>query len=55
VYPQSHQSHQLDTDFPKKRWLFNLSQAALQSRQMVLNTYISELIALRPQPLEVGE
>ncbi|KAJ1414796.1 kinase-like domain-containing protein [Ochromonadaceae sp. CCMP2298] len=49
VYPDLAQ-----LDFPKKRWMFNLSQSALQNRQMVLNTYISELIALRPQPLEVA-
>lgn len=42
-------------EFPKKRWMFNLSKAALKERQAVLNAYLGELMETRPQPLEVGE
>lgn len=42
-------------EFPKKRWMFNLSKAALKERQAVLNAYLSELMEARPQPLEVGK
>lgn len=41
--------------FPKKNWLFNLSKASLKSRQDVLNSYLSELIAITPQMLEIGK
>jgi hypothetical protein len=40
--------------FPKKNWLFNLSKPALKSRQDTLNSYLSELIAVTPQLLEIG-
>lgn len=39
--------------FPRKQWLFNLSKAALKSRQDILNQYLSEIIAITPQLLEV--
>jgi len=42
-------------EFPKKRWVFNLSKASLQSRQALLNTYLHELITILPQPLEIGK
>jgi hypothetical protein len=40
--------------FPKKNWLFNLSRAALKSRQEMLNTYLNEIVAITPQLLEIG-
>jgi len=40
--------------FPRKQWLFNLSKAALKSRQDILNQYLSEIIAITPQLLEVS-
>jgi len=42
-------------EFPKKRWMFNLSRGALRERQAVLNAYLSQLMDIRPQPLEVGQ
>jgi hypothetical protein len=42
-------------DFPKKRWMFNLSKSALKVRQVDLNTYLNQLMCIRPQPLEVGK
>lgn len=42
-------------EFPKKRWMFNLSRSALKTRQEVLNAYLAQLMDVRPQPLEVGE
>jgi hypothetical protein len=41
--------------FPKKNWLFNLSKAALKSRQEMLNTYLNEIVTITPQLLEIGE
>lgn len=41
--------------FPRKQWLFNLSKVALKSRQDTLNQYLSEIIAITPQLLEVGK
>lgn len=41
-------------EFPKKRYMFNLSRSALKSRQAVLNAYLTQLMDVRPQPLEVG-
>ncbi len=39
--------------FPRKQWLFNLSKVALKSRQDTLNQYLSEIIAITPQLLEI--
>jgi hypothetical protein len=41
--------------FPKKNWLWNLSKAALKSRQELLNAYMSEMVAITPQLLEIGK
>lgn len=41
--------------FPKKNWLFNLSKPALKNRQDLLNQYLSEIIAITPQILEIGK
>lgn len=40
--------------FPKKNWLFNLSKAALKSRQEMLNTYLNEIVTITPQLLEIA-
>jgi hypothetical protein len=40
--------------FPKKNWMFNLSKSSLKHRQTVLNSYLSELIAITPQLLEIS-
>lgn len=40
--------------FPKKMWMFNLSKSSLASRQSMLNSYLNSLIAVIPQPLELG-
>lgn len=42
-------------EFPKKRYMFNLSRSALKHRQAVLNAYLAQLLEVRPQPLEVGK
>jgi hypothetical protein len=41
--------------FPQKNWFWNLSKSALKQRQEVLNTYLSEIVAITPQLLEVGK
>jgi hypothetical protein len=40
--------------FPKKNWLWNLSKSALKYRQDLLNAYLSEMVAITPQMLEIG-
>ncbi len=40
--------------FPKKNWMFNLSKSALKHRQSLLNSFLSELIAVTPQLLEIA-
>ena len=42
-------------EFPKKRYMFNLSRSSLKSRQALLNAYLAQLMEVRPQPLEVGK
>ena len=44
-----------DLTFPKKMWIFNLSKSSLAYRQSMLNTYLHSLIAIAPQPLELGK
>lgn len=39
--------------FPPKYYLFNLSKSALDARQKTLNIYLSELISMTPQMLEL--
>jgi hypothetical protein len=41
-------------EFPKKRYMFNLSRSALKHRQAILNAYLAQLLEFKPQPLEVG-
>jgi serine/threonine protein kinase len=40
--------------FPKKNWMFNLSKSSLKHRQSLLNSFLSELIAVTPQLLEIA-
>ena len=40
--------------FPKKKWMFNLSKSALKHRQTLLSAYLSELVAITPQLLEIS-
>ena len=41
--------------FPKKKWFFNLTKTALKKRQTELSDFMSFLVALVPQPMEIGQ
>lgn len=43
-----------DIPFPQKQWFFNLSSNVIKYRQEALQRYLSELVLLDPQPLELA-
>lgn len=47
--------HLANLAFPQKHWFFNLSDKILKQRQSTLEDYLNKLVALDPQPLELGK